>query len=136
MTQPNTRKRRRSKKGDSSVKEPTAVVASKVTALDRPREVDETGANAPPKTLVTGLRAAADQLSAGSATATGSVDTPAGADRSSGDAEPIALANDINSRCTDTALAGTSKGGALNAGQTSPVTDISTPSSFTTTEHQ
>ncbi|KAG9230593.1 hypothetical protein BJ875DRAFT_444874 [Amylocarpus encephaloides] len=145
MTQPDKRKRKRSKKVNSSVKEPTAVVVSKAVALDRPREVDGTRADAPPRTLVTE-----------------SVDTPAEADRSSRDAAPITLANDIHSRCTDTTLVRRdiregftnvesiefssesassegamviSKGGAVSAGQTPPVTDRSTPSFFTVTEH-
>jgi hypothetical protein len=161
MTQPDKRKRRRSKKVNGSVEEPTGAVASKASALDRPREVAETGADAPPKTLATELRAAADQLSAGTAVAARSVDTLAGADKPSGDTEPITLADDIHSRCTSTSLArrdigegatnvgsletpsdsasrdgvtGTSKGGALSAGQTSLVADISTPSSFAATE--
>ncbi|KAH8751818.1 hypothetical protein BGZ57DRAFT_913151 [Hyaloscypha finlandica] len=161
MTQPDKRKRRRSKKVNGSVEEPTGAVASKAAALDRPRELVETGADAPPKTLATELRAAADQLSAGTAVAARSVDTLAGADKPSGDTEPITLGDDIHSRCTSTSLArrdiaegvtnvgsleffpesasrddvtGTSKGGALSAGQTSLVTDISTPSSFAATE--
>ena len=161
MTKPDKRKRRRSKKVNGSVEEPTGAVASKASALDRPREVVETGADALPKTLATELRAAAGQLSAGTAVAVRSVDTLAGADKPSGDTEPITLADETHSRCTSTSLArreigdgvtnigsleffpesasrdgvtGTSKGGALSTGQTSLVTDISTPSSFAATE--
>ena len=105
MTQPTKRKRRRSKKVNNSVEEPTGAGASKASVVDRPREVVEAGADAPPETLATELRAAADQLSAGTAVAARSVDTLAGADKPSGDTEPITLAYDIHSRCTSTSLA-------------------------------
>lgn len=161
MKQPDKRKRRRSKKVNGSVEEPTGAVASKASALDRPREVVETGADAPPETLATELRAAAGQLSTGTAVAARSVDTLAGADKPSGDTEPITLADDIHSRYTSTSLArrdigegvinvvsleffsesvsregvtGTSKGGASSAGQTSLVTDITFPSSIIVTD--
>jgi hypothetical protein len=164
MTQPDKRKRKRAKRAkkvDGSVGEATGAVASKAAALDRPSEVVETGAGAPPKSFAIELRAAADQLSAGAAVAAQSVNTLAEADKPSGDTEPITLADDIRSRCTNLSLArrdigegvtnvesceflpelasrdgvtGTSKGGALSAGQTSFVTDITPPFSFAVTD--